>query len=679
MSSRFARRWTNASRPLSVAHECPLVHKRDNLHIAARHRRAILPHRMQARHWLRPPRQPLLVFLAVAMLSGGALGWLFWLLLQQDAALDVQRRQDMLEQAADRAAAAMQRSVSELQSMLGADADPHIPAGVAIVSMAADDVRVRPERALLYYPTRSTTATATGEPFGAGERLEFGKRDLRAAAAFYRALTSRGDAAVRAGALARLARVRRKLADASGALESYDALAALEHATIDGLPADLVARVGRASVFADANRNTELLREAAVLQRELTAGRWRLLDAEYDFYSGQASAWLGSKRVDDPDARVRSEATAWLWTNRGSIPAAEHRSLTLPSGPAFVTWQIAGDRVVTVIAGPAFLSGLCVSLPANLRCTLTDSDGRSLIGVAPVARASAVRMAAASGLPWSLYVSSDGTAAVSSPRRRLLMLVFAVVAVVLVAGWYFILRAISRELRVARLQNDFVAAVSHEFRSPLTSLSHIAEMLAADRLPSESDRRESFQLLVCETDRLRRLIEGLLDFGRFQTGAAALRLELLDAAQLVRSTAGEFRDRVAREGYSIEINEPASKVYVHADREALSRALLNLLDNAVKYSPDCRTVWVDLTRGNDDVSIVVRDQGLGIPVHEQREIFERFVRGADSKARRIKGTGIGLAMVRDIVTAHGGEVHVASEPGRGSRFTVVLHPAGGTP
>jgi signal transduction histidine kinase len=612
------------------------------------------------------------------MFSGGALGWLFWLLLQQDAALEVQRRQDTLEQAADRAVAAIQRSVSELQSMLGADANLANPAGVAIVSMAADDVRVRPERALLYYPVRTRTATATPEAFAEGERLEFSRGDLRAAVAFYRALTSRGDAAVRAGALARLARVRRKLGDANGALEAYDALAAVGDATIDELPADLFARVGRASVFADANRHAELLREATALQRELAAGGWRLLDAEYDFYSGQASAWLGNKRVDDLDARVRSEAAAWLWANRESIPAAEHRSVTLPSGPAFVTWQIVGDRVVAAIGGPAFLSALCASLPANLRCTFTDSDGRSLIGAAPVVRASAVRMAAASGLPWSLYVSSDGTAVSTSPRRQLLMLVFVIVALVLLAGWYFILRAITRERRVARLQNDFVAAVSHEFRSPLTALSHIAEMLATDRLHSESDRRESFQLLVRETDRLRRLVEGLLDFGRFQAGAAALRLERLDAAQLVRSTAAEFQERVAREGYSVEVTEAVGEVYVHADREALSRALWNLLDNAVKYSPECRTVWVDVALDNDDVSIVVRDQGLGIPVYEQREIFDRFVRGADSKARRIKGTGIGLAMVRDIVAAHGGEVHVASEPGRGSRFTMVLHPAGGT-
>ena len=635
---------------------------------------------MAAFRWLRPPRQLPLVFLAVAILSAGALGWLFWSLLRQDAALDVQRRQDALEQAADRAAAAIQRSLSELQSMLGASgADAHIPAGVAIVSIAENDVSVHPERALLFYPVRTAAARATAEPFAEGERLEFATSDLRAAAAFYRALRSRGDAAVRAGALARFARVLRKLGDADGALAAYDTLAALDDATVDDLPATLVARVGRASIFADANRDTELRGEAAALQRELAVGRWRLLDAEYEFYSGQASAWLGGRRADDRDGRVRAEATAWLWTNRGAIRAVDHRSLTLPSGPAFVTWQIAADRVVGAVADPSFLSALCASVPANLRCTLTDSDGHSLTGGDPVARASAVRTPAGSGLPWTLYISSDGAAAGASPRRRLLMLVFAVVALVLLAGWYFILRAISREVRVARLQNDFVSAVSHEFRSPLTSLSHIAEMLAADRLQSESDRRESFQLLVRETDRLRRLVEGLLDFGRFQTGTAALQLERLDVAELVRSTAGEFQDRVARNGYSVEINDVAGEVYVHADREALSRALWNLLDNAVKYSPDCRTVWVDVTRDRDDVSIAVRDRGLGIPLREQREIFDRFVRGADSKARRIKGTGIGLAMVRDIVTAHGGEVRVASEPGRGSRFTLVLHPGGGMP
>jgi signal transduction histidine kinase len=96
------------------------------------------------------------------------------------------------------------------------------------------------------------------------------------------------------------------------------------------------------------------------------------------------------------------------------------------------------------------------------------------------------------------------------------------------------------------------------------------------------------------------------------------------------------------------------------------------MDNAVKYSPDCRTVWVDVEHTRQRVSIAVRDRGLGIPLREQREIFDKFVRGADSKTRRIKGTGIGLTMVRHIVEAHGGEVVLASRPGEGSRFTILI-------
>lgn len=227
------------------------------------------------------------------------------------------------------------------------------------------------------------------------------------------------------------------------------------------------------------------------------------------------------------------------------------------------------------------------------------------------------------------------------------------------------------------MQSDFVAAVSHEFRSPLTSLCHISEMLAGDRFASEDLRRKSYGVLVRDTDRLRRLVEGLLDFGRFEAGAAYYRFEPVEIGPFVRAMIAAFQEKVAPDGYRVELSGSTDETWVRADREALSRALWNLLDNAVKYSPQCQTVWVEVGRDAGRVSITVRDQGLGIPAHEQRGIFDKFVRGADSKALRIKGTGIGLAMVRHIVQAHGGEILLASEPGQGSRFTLLLQASGG--
>ena len=230
--------------------------------------------------------------------------------------------------------------------------------------------------------------------------------------------------------------------------------------------------------------------------------------------------------------------------------------------------------------------------------------------------------------------------------------------------------------RLARLQSDFVAAVSHEFRSPLTSMSHLAEMLADGRLHSRPDRQRSYEILVRESERLRGLVEGLLDFSRFESGKMSLTLVPSDVRAVVQSTVADFQARIAADGYRIELSEPAGEVTALADADALRRALWNLLDNAVKYSPECRVVWVDLACEADRVSLAVKDKGMGVPASEQREIFDRFVRGAEPTSRRIKGTGIGLAIVRDILSAHGGEVDMWSEAGRGSRFTLILRAAG---
>jgi signal transduction histidine kinase len=624
----------------------------------------------------------LVVFVGVALVSSGALGWLGWLLLAQDAALDVQRGQEALDQAADRAAAAMQRSIADLQSRTSAepDATREFPAGVSRISLAPGVVRVWPEDGLLYYPFRARLPASPPETFDRGEQYEFVNRDLDLAAREYTRLVRSENPPVRAGALARLARVRRKQHDAGAALMAYEQLSNVGDADVEGLPATLVAMVGRASVFEAEQRRMELRQAADALRLDLARGRWRLAKTEYEFYSMQVGSWLGIQPMPDANAMARADAVGWLWQKLNSPAPAAGDSFALLESPTLVIWRANQTGLEAIVAGPAFLASLCTSVvPFSLRCALSDPEGRTLVGDRPPSRMVATRTAAAAGLPWTLHVSAapDPIASPLSPRRRLLMLTFGVVGLVLLAGWYFILRAISRELRVSRLQSDFVAAVSHEFRSPLTSMSHIAEMLAHDRFPDDAVRRKAFGVLVRDTDRLRRLVEGLLDFGRFEAGAAALRLEAVDVAALVRATVADFQERVAQDGYRIELIGASDAVTARADREALARALWNLLDNAVKYSPECRTVWVEMSRQSDQISIEVQDQGIGIPIAEQREIFDRFVRGGDSKARRISGTGIGLAMVREIVRAHGGEILLTSEPGRGSRFRVVLRTAGG--
>ena len=233
-------------------------------------------------------------------------------------------------------------------------------------------------------------------------------------------------------------------------------------------------------------------------------------------------------------------------------------------------------------------------------------------------------------------------------------------------------RAVSRELAVARLQSDFVSAVSHEFRTPLTSLRQLSEMLM-DRPEMSDDRRQSYYAaLARQTERLQRLVESLLDFGRMEAGTSPYREVPLDAATFVTALVQQFNEDPAARGHDIRLDCPADAGTICADHDALTNALWNLLDNAVKYSPASGRVDVTVRAAGATLSIAVRDQGAGIPAGEHREIFGKFVRGATARAGNVPGTGLGLAMVRHIAVAHGGGVGVLSAPGQGSTFTLTL-------
>jgi two-component system phosphate regulon sensor histidine kinase PhoR len=240
-----------------------------------------------------------------------------------------------------------------------------------------------------------------------------------------------------------------------------------------------------------------------------------------------------------------------------------------------------------------------------------------------------------------------------------------------IASSYFAGRAVSRELAAATLQSDFVSAVSHEFRTPLTSMKQFTEMLVEDDGLPAQERRECYAAQERATRRLSRLVESLLDFGRMEAGARPYRREPLDAGELVRTVVDEFRLDGRCTGFTIDCTVPDGAISIDGDREALAQALWNLLDNAVKYSGDSRIVRVAV-EGGETVAIRVHDNGLGVAPAERQRIFEKFARGSSAGRAGVKGTGIGLAMVRHIADAHGGTVTVESRAGDGTTFRIEL-------
>ncbi len=659
---------------------------------------------MPFRQWFQPPRHLLALFLGLALVLASALGWLSWRLFEQDRALENQRIQERLDRAADVIAAALLLSLSaaeEPPTSLSALPESQFAARSAqyakrleedalLAVLSARSIEAYPRERLLYYPVVAASKEAPASAFEAGETLEFRQKDYAAAAAAFRELARSRDAAIRAGALLRLGRNLRKAGQAGAALDVYRELARSGSVSLGGVPAELLARHARCALLEEQKRLTELQQEARALYLDLNSARWPLTSATYGFYAQEVRRWFqpdSQLEAREQTARALSVAVESLWQDwqrirRGESQAAGRRGLWVHGHSVLLLWRGTPERLVAFVAGPRYWERQWraavqpLADRQSVRWAVSDSEGHAVAGAlaAPATR-QALRSPSDTQLPWTLRVASAQPGeelAQLAARRRLLLGGLALMALLALAGAYAIARAVNRELEVARLQSDFVAAVSHEFRTPLASLRQMGELLADGRVPSEERRQDYYQGIQRESERLHRLVEDLLDFGRMEAGAQEYRLRPLEAGALVRGVAEEFAQEAQERGYRLETLLPDALPRVRADREALARALRNLLDNAVKYSPECKTVWIEAACENSRVAIRVRDRGLGLAAGEQQQIFKKFVRVASARTAGVKGTGLGLAMVRHIVAAHGGEVHVESQPGGGSTFTVLL-------
>ena len=633
--------------------------------------------------WFRPPRRTLTVFLCLMLVLGGALGWLGWQLLKQDRALEGQRVQERLELAADHMAAALQQSLTDLESYLSFVPSPGAkepPDGVLVLQVTKRTINAYPPGCLLYYPVIPDGEEPPAATFVAGETLEYQRNDPAKAAEVFRELARSPDPGVRAGALLRLGRNLRKTGRHEEALQAYSELAQLGRTCVLGLPAELMAREARGTVLEAIGKREELRKEASLMHSALWNGRWRLLRPAWEFHVEEAQRWSGATPLTEREqnARALSIAAESMYGQWIAEPESKgRRILKIEGRPVLISWTGASDRLAAVLAEPGYLVSKWKEFLQGRRVqgALVDADGQVMIGLFNKSGPQAVRTAPATRLPGTLYATSTDPGADEAGvagRRRLLLSGFAVLVLVLFAGSYFIMRSIDRERAVSRLQSEFVSTVSHEFRTPLTSLRQLSEMLSKGRVPTEDLRQKSYDILSRESERLQRLVESLLDFGRIEARAFLYHYEHLDPVTLVGNLVAEFQEKAAAQGYHVELARAGEYPPIHADREALGLALRNLLDNAVKYSPDCRTVWVEMARERDRLAIRVRDQGMGIPASEQKEIFKRFVRGTGSRAAHIPGTGIGLAMARHIIEAHDGEIRLESELGRGSTFTILL-------
>jgi len=276
---------------------------------------------------------------------------------------------------------------------------------------------------------------------------------------------------------------------------------------------------------------------------------------------------------------------------------------------------------------------------------------------------------------WELIISENKPgfiAALFKTGRGIYLFIFILIALLMVLGFAFVMYSINTELRLNKLKSEFISNVSHELKSPLTSIRMMTEMLYHKRVETEERKSAYYSAMLEESEHLSHLLDNILDFSRMEDDRKKYDFTDLDLDDLLVKFLESARERIKEQGFEIRYNRPDKVSLIRGDRDAIQQVFYNLFDNAIKFSGTSRIIDVTLSPQDEEIMFSVKDYGIGISAKDQEKIFDRFYRGDKPQKLGIKGSGIGLTIVKQIVEAHGGIIEVESEVGKGSLFTVRL-------
>jgi signal transduction histidine kinase len=412
--------------------------------------------------------------------------------------------------------------------------------------------------------------------------------------------------------------------------------------------------------------------------RQLVEGLWPLHAAQWIYYAEEMS------RVPEVDAQLRADAvaTAGLLASLGAV-VPDVLSLNQD-----LEWRRAQPLVSRYLPG---IRRVVVLVPGNGRntgCLLPAAE------IVQEAQTRLTALTAAEDFEGRVAVSGDGTQVdgVSVPafafleasfperdqtlwRSHLRRYAVFYAAILLLAGaaagLVFTYRAVAREMELSRMKARFIASVSHEFRTPLSAIEALLERLESGKVQDKDMLGRYYQASRREVHRLTGMVNQLLNFSRLEEGREEFRFETIDLNAVAREAIESFVDLGSGARLRDELAEAAS-LNIRADRDAARQCIHNLIDNALKYSPPAAPVQIASGRSDGKVFLRVTDHGPGVAPREQALIFERFYRGGGANAGGVQGTGIGLALVRTVMAAHGGAVTLRSHAGEGSAFELTF-------
>ncbi|GJQ63344.1 MAG: hypothetical protein SCALA702_23970 [Melioribacteraceae bacterium] len=239
-------------------------------------------------------------------------------------------------------------------------------------------------------------------------------------------------------------------------------------------------------------------------------------------------------------------------------------------------------------------------------------------------------------------------------------------------GAVFLYVSVKKQVEITQIKSDFVSNVSHELRTPLALISMFAETLEMGRVRSEEKKQEYYTIINKEAGRLSRIVNKILNFSRMEAGKRTYNFSQNNINHLIDEILFTYSFHLKNKGFEYTFSKDETLPYQECDGEAITEAVINLIDNAIKYSSDKKKIEILTFRDRDNVAVSVKDYGIGIADKDKKQIFEKFYRVSTGLVHNTKGTGLGLSLVKHIVDAHRGEIVIDSEPGKGTNFTIVL-------
>ena len=251
-------------------------------------------------------------------------------------------------------------------------------------------------------------------------------------------------------------------------------------------------------------------------------------------------------------------------------------------------------------------------------------------------------------------------------------ILISLLTLVLIVGVWIVYRNVKREVQLAQIKADFVSNVSHELRTPLALISMFSETLEMDRVQSEEKRKEYYKIISQESSRLGRIVNTILNFSKMEAGKRRYHFKETDLNEFVQLIYNNYSFHLKNKGFDFTYTKEDDVIKVSLDEEAVSEAIINLIDNAVKYSNEVKEIEIKTGKVEGFAFLEVVDKGIGIDAEDQKKIFEKFYRASTGLVHSTKGTGLGLTLVKLIMDAHNGRIELLSEVNEGSKFRLLF-------